>query len=216
MGNVCKTNKNTKDQGKHIPQKEHMHYGPQELVHAAERGHLDKVRRMIEYKENANYGHSEVCNAIYGASASGHLEVLRELITLNGGVNSLHKRRASCNTACPLWRASYSGYYEIVCELVDHGMHETRFDSALQVASEGGHFEIVWKLIESGADLKLCSKNQVEVFENSWWKGAAREELFSRVRKRFEKMIEEALPHCWENQSHIVAVIICQFWVHID
>ncbi|KAI1014433.1 hypothetical protein LB504_012069 [Fusarium proliferatum] len=99
----------------------------------------------IDWDQRNDLGHT----ALYLAAATGHLSTVAALIEKGAELN------VECGTnGSPLHVACFRGYQDIVEELLQHGASPqcgSKFQSAIQAASQGGHEDIVLSLIKHDA-----------------------------------------------------------------
>ncbi|CVL08160.1 related to ankyrin 1 [Fusarium proliferatum] len=95
----------------------------------------------IDWDQRNGLGHT----ALYLAAATGHLSTVMALIEKGA------KQDVECGTyGSPLHVACFRGYQDIVEMLLQHGTSPkcgSKFQSAIQAASQGGHEDIVLSLI---------------------------------------------------------------------
>ncbi|KAI1049601.1 hypothetical protein LB505_013673, partial [Fusarium chuoi] len=95
----------------------------------------------IDWDQRNDLGHT----ALYLAAATGHPSTVTALIKKGAELN------VECGTyGSPLHVACFRGYQDIVEELLQHGASPqcgSKFQSAIQAASQGGHEDIVLSLI---------------------------------------------------------------------
>ncbi|SCO58272.1 related to ankyrin 1 [Fusarium fujikuroi] len=95
----------------------------------------------IDWDQQNGLGHT----ALYLAAATGHLSTVTALIDKGA------KQDVECGTyGSPLHVACFRGYQDIAEELLQHGASPqcgSKFQSAIQAASQGGHEDIVLSLI---------------------------------------------------------------------
>ncbi len=137
------------------------------VVGYVEKGDLKQVKDFI--KKNSDID----LNKEYGgwtllmyASSSGHLEVVKYLVSENmksvNYSNSFYSHTA-------LMAASENGHLEVVKFLLNYRAKLDEFnkrgDTALMMAIHGGHFETVKYLIEYGADINAGRTNAAKLAE---------------------------------------------------
>jgi ankyrin repeat protein len=111
---------------------------------AAVFGRLDVVRYLADHgaEVNASAANGGGYNALTGAVASGHTEIVRWL--LQNGANPNHRYGTGYS---PLLTAAANGHFEIVKLLLTHGadLHATTNDgkSAVSLATERSHPAVV-------------------------------------------------------------------------
>ena len=86
------------------------------LIYAAQMGHLDVVRVLLDGGANAESANVDQWNALHYAAMNGHLHVCRLLLDWGVNVNSLNKRKYT-----PLHYAAWAGYLSVAKLLVERG-----------------------------------------------------------------------------------------------
>ncbi|KAJ7049850.1 ankyrin repeat-containing domain protein [Mycena amicta] len=147
------------------------------MAHAAEQGHLDIVRYVVEkgvevnggdaLRYAAEKGHVEIVCFLVDkgadvkqgyplpyAAAKGHLEIVRILVEKGADINQAAK-----------------GHLEIVRILVEKGADINQGDPLYHAAVKG-HLEIVRILVEKGADINQAAKGHLEIVRILVEKGA--------------------------------------------
>jgi ankyrin repeat protein len=108
----------------------------------------------IDWDQRNDLGHT----ALYLAVATGHLSTVTALIEKGADLN------VECGTyGSPLHVACFRGYQDIMEMLLQHGASSkcgSKFQSAIQAASQGGHEDIVISLI--GHDAVVNSEEDYE------------------------------------------------------
>jgi ankyrin repeat protein len=105
------------------------------MVCAAENGHIDIVRLMIE-KGTKNFH-----EAITHAALYGHIEIVKLMI--EKGVEKFEKNNA-------MWVAARHGHIDIARLMIEH--RANNFNEAMGYATRNGHIDIVRLMIEHGAN----------------------------------------------------------------
>ena len=126
-----------------------------ELLDAARRGELDKLKELLDGGANVNYKDENLMTPIMFATASDHLDIVQELLDRGADVTSV-----DMNGATALHLAGYLGHVEILKKII--GTHVAEGDhlnaqdnhgrTALHMAAEGGHANSVMLLLQNGAD----------------------------------------------------------------
>ncbi|THX26483.1 purine and uridine phosphorylase [Aureobasidium pullulans] len=126
------------------------------LPFAADHGHKEIVRLLLDRIANADASREYVATAIVAASNHGYETIVRMLLDRGADVKILGGRY---NTA--LQAASESGHETIVRLLLDHGADvDNLLDSPsapLHAALRWGYVEVVSLLLEYGADMDASS-----------------------------------------------------------
>ena len=123
------------------------------LVHlAAENGHLEVVRLLIEKGADATAEDDDKSTPLHYAAENGHLEVVRLLIEKGADATA-----ANVYKSTPLhFGGAENGHLEVVRLLIEKGADATAEEgdktTPLHYAAESGHLEVVRLLIEKGAD----------------------------------------------------------------
>jgi hypothetical protein len=132
----------------------------EQLLEAAHRGDLERVRQLIQIGADVNTRvtlRNETPLTL--AAAHGHLEVVRFLLASGAQVNASGRR----NRRALIWAAK-EGHHAIVLELLGASARVDSTDqhdmTALMWAAKGGYTDIVKALVAAGADVKLKDSNQ--------------------------------------------------------
>ena len=128
------------------------------LFGAAEEGHIDCVKTLVEEGADVNRGDDRHETVLMRAARSGHVNVVDALLKAGADVN-----RADTDGNTALIHASVKGQVDCVKSLIKAGADVntvSRYQTALIVAAEGGHFACVEALIHAGADINKgnCGK----------------------------------------------------------
>lgn len=124
------------------------------LHFAAQEGHLDAVRLLLERGANINSKNFRSSTPLMLASRAGHLEIVRLLVEKGADLEIVDGRDETA-----LFLAAESGHVEVVKLLVAHGaklnVRNISKQTPLFQAVFGDHDEVATVLIEAGADVKL-------------------------------------------------------------
>ncbi|XP_068248922.1 kinase D-interacting substrate of 220 kDa-like [Palaemon carinicauda] len=118
-------------------------YGSDVLFRAAENGHVEAVRKLIQVGANVNHGDGF---SLLNAAKNGHLEVVKAFIDAGADVNA--------GEGWILDNAAEAGQTEVMKILIAAGATKEHLDFAMSAAAKGGHFETVKLLLDNGADAK--------------------------------------------------------------
>lgn len=111
------------------------------LIIACEKGNLNIVRSLLDYKANINQITRNGCTPLHAAILNADHTLIKKLL-----------ENSNCNTEChmkdvgtPLFLACSKNEKEIVKQLLDHGafVHSTKGKTALKVAREKKYRDIV-------------------------------------------------------------------------
>ncbi|KAJ7048706.1 ankyrin repeat-containing domain protein [Mycena amicta] len=168
------------------------------LQAASFRGHLEVTRMLLEYgadvnKQAVSYGMpysgdsnallqprgeplriniAKYSNALYAASAEGHLDVAQLLLNRDADVNAQGRRSENA-----LYAASTGGHLDVAQLLLEHGAEVNAqggyYANSLQGASAGGHRDVAQLLLEHGANVNA----QGGYYGNALQAGSARGHL---------------------------------------
>ena len=127
--------------------------GKNSLIFAAEGGHTDTVKLLIDrgadIKARDGRGHS----ALHYAGAGGHTSTIKRLIENHADVNARDGKDRT-----PLYYAIVRGHVETAELLIENkadiNAKNNEGKTPVMLAAEGGHRDIVKLLIENKADLK--------------------------------------------------------------
>jgi ankyrin repeat protein len=86
------------------------------LIYAAQTGHVEVVRVLLEGGANAESANVDQWNTLHYAAMNGHLDVCRLLLDWGVNVNCLNKRKYT-----PLHYAAWAGYLSVAKLLVERG-----------------------------------------------------------------------------------------------
>ncbi len=125
------------------------------LHYAAERGHLDTVKVLIEQQARLDIQDASGETPLHKAVKNGHERVVALLL----------EKKAACNIACngtemtPLHYAAQGGYQAIVALLMRHGADKEALNGAHKTpfycAAETGHEAVVQLLLQRGATVTV-------------------------------------------------------------
>ena len=120
------------------------------MFSAAEQGHLEVVRLLLEAGADKNAAKQYGTTALMLAAHNGHLEVVRVLLEAGADKNAARQDEATA-----LMIAAQDGHLEVVQVLLEaEADMNARQDgtTALMLAAVCGHLEVVRVLLEAGAD----------------------------------------------------------------
>ena len=121
------------------------------LVLAAEEGHLEVVRLLLESGADKDTAGTNSWTALHFAALNGHFQVVRLL--LEAGAD---KDAADTGGWTALRIAAEEGHLEVVRLLLEAGADkdaaDTDGDTALHIAALGGRLEVVRLLLDAAAD----------------------------------------------------------------
>ena len=121
------------------------------LCAAAENGHLELVRLLIEAGADKDAVAERNRTALHFASCGGCPEIVRELLTVGADKNAVASHNATA-----LHMASYNGHLEVGQELLqaraDTHVASLGGNTALHLASLEGHVKVAESLLTAGAD----------------------------------------------------------------
>ena len=134
-------------------------HGKTALFMAAQNGHLEVVRLLIEAGADKAAAHSTGATAVFIAAQNGHLEVVRLLIEAGADKDAVKN-----NGGTALQIAAHNGHLEVVRFLLEAGADKdaARTDgaTALFMAYQNGHVEVVQLLREAGACWRRSNTEQ--------------------------------------------------------
>ncbi|KAH9116360.1 hypothetical protein AeMF1_009691 [Aphanomyces euteiches] len=129
----------------------------EQLVVAAKRGDLKRVRGLVARGANVNFKDKDDATPLIYASKYGHLSIVKELLA--HGADVMLADKTNCT---PLHIASYKGHLIIVQVLLAHGASVDATDengkTPLNWASSWGHIAIVKELLAHGAPINSADK----------------------------------------------------------
>lgn len=129
-----------------------------ELLLAAHRGELDKVKQLLDAGADVNYRNEDSMTPLMFAVTSDHLDIVNELIRRSADITT-----AAMNGATALHLAANFGHIEILKKIIDTHLAElndlnaqdNRGQTALHGAAEGGMVNSVMLLLQKGADATI-------------------------------------------------------------
>lgn len=125
------------------------------LVHAADAGRLDDVRRLVRAGSPVDARLPGEGTALIVAARNGDLPMVKALLEMGASVDL-----ASSRDGNPLVMAAQAGHHDVVDALIEAGADvnaTVRYDETPLInASRFGHLEIVQCLVEKGADVNLA------------------------------------------------------------
>jgi ankyrin repeat protein len=139
-----------------------------ELIDAARRGSLDKVKELLDAGANVNYKDERKLTPIMYAIAGEHLDIVKELIARGADITI-----ADDNGATPLHLAAYSDEIEILKRIIDTHLAESddlnaqdnRGDTALHTAAAGGYANAVILLLNNGASSTIRNDDRLTAYD---------------------------------------------------
>ncbi|KAK6496051.1 hypothetical protein TWF481_002076 [Arthrobotrys musiformis] len=162
------------------------------LYYAAFGGLLDAVEYLISQGAEINLQGRDGGNALVGASAGGHENVVEFLLNHHADVNA----QDGGQYGNALYAASATGHLNVVKVLVDKGADVNgpgagEYCYALSVASARGHKEVVETLLNSGANINAFTKRH-EICDTA---------LASAIKEGHEEIVELLIAHGAEVNS---------------
>lgn len=141
---------------KHVyrPQAKKMNIIDMSLYIAAEKGHVDVVRALLNLKANPNSIYNKTGDTpLYVAARNGHQEIIAQLIAAGAEVNA-----PNTNLFTPLMVAAYQGYEGIVRILLLAGADPT-------IANDAG--VTAWHLAKTDAIKRLLVEAEGMLLERT-------------------------------------------------
>jgi ankyrin repeat protein len=129
-------------------------FGNAPIHQAAQAGHIDIVRILIEYGCPINLKQNFSWRPIHYAASNGYTEMFKMLIEYKADLKAVNGYGFS-----PIHLAAQEGYIEIVNILLKQGIHldtpilNADGNTPLQVAAQNGHIKLVEILIKHGANI---------------------------------------------------------------
>jgi len=129
------------------------------LLMAAENGHTEIVKALLDAGAEVNRSHHEGGFPLLIASQDGHAEIVKALIAAGADVNQIDP----ASGAFALLVAAEGGHTETVTALLAAGadveaVNETNGSFALLMAAQDGYTDVVEALLAAGADVERTSK----------------------------------------------------------
>ena len=129
-----------------------------ELLDAARRGELDKVKQLLDAGADVNYRDEDVITPLMFAVTSEHLDIVNELIRRGADITTVDR-----NGATALHLAAAYGHVDILKKIIDTHLAErdhlnaqdNHGQTALHMAAEGGMVNSVMLLLQKGADATI-------------------------------------------------------------
>jgi ankyrin repeat protein len=129
-----------------------------ELLLAAHRGELDKLKQLLDAGADVNYRNEDSMTPLMFAVTSDHLDIVNELIRRGADITT-----AAMNGATALHLAANFGHVDILKKIIDTHLAErdhlnaqdSRGQTALHGAAEGGMVNSVMLLLQKGADATI-------------------------------------------------------------
>ena len=126
------------------------------LICAAEAGHADLVRCLIERGADVHAGDGDDSRAIHFAAAGGHYSVIDLLLGVGVDLNEANR-----NGMTPLHFASAAGREGCVDFLLERGVNvnvrEVNLRTPLFFAARSGRLDVCRRLINAGADVNVLN-----------------------------------------------------------
>jgi ankyrin repeat protein len=128
------------------------------LLHiAAENGHTETVKALIENGANVNAVDREKMTPLHLAVENGHTETVKALIENGADVNIVNQEKMA-----PLHLAVENGYTETAKALIENGADVNVMDRSgltpLYLAAKNGYKEVAYALMEKGANPLLGNR----------------------------------------------------------
>ena len=129
-----------------------------ELLLAAHRGELDKLKQLLDAGADVNYRNEDSMTPLMFAVTSDQLDIVNELIRRGADITT-----AAMNGATALHLAANFGHVDILKKIIDTHLAERdhlnaqdiRGQTALHGAAEGGMVNSVMLLLQKGADATI-------------------------------------------------------------
>ena len=123
-----------------------------DLLTAAEKGNLRRVRLLVEQGADVNEGNINGFTPVHLASGHGHLDVVRYLVEQGASLDKINN-----DGWTPLFAAAFRGYIEVVRFLLEQGADREKVDNTgwtpLHWAAANSHLDVAMLLMSYGADL---------------------------------------------------------------
>ena len=142
-----------------VKQPNHPEDGTAPLYAASEKGNLDAVNVLLEFKADPNHKANDGWTALFIAAKDGHLATCVRLLDGGAGIDDATNRSAT-----PVFAAAQEGRTDCTTLLLDRGadasicMSNTGA-SPLHIASEHRHVDSARVLLDRGADPNLRRKD---------------------------------------------------------
>ncbi|GAB5356204.1 hypothetical protein AAMO2058_000270800 [Amorphochlora amoebiformis] len=165
-------------------------FGRTALMHAANRGHMELVRVLVEeFGAKVRAKDNQCRNAVMDAAMEGHADIIRLLAQRFGAnVHSSNKYGATALTY-----GAHEGRLEVVRTLVEDcqasiNTRDINGDTPLIVAARWGHPETVQYLLEAKADLRVKGREDKTALE---WALAKGREAITKSRNAAERQVSQ-------------------------
>mmetsp|Transcript_20652 Transcript_20652/g.24815 ORF Transcript_20652/g.24815 Transcript_20652/m.24815 type:complete len:527 (+) Transcript_20652:426-2006(+) len=128
-------------------------FSPRPLLHwAAEEGHSDCVKVLIDNSASVNELDESSCSPLHYAAEGGHIDVIKELLKAGCQKNAVNEYKET-----PLHWAAKNGHAACLKLLLDEGASRSQRNAyqntALHWAARDGHVECTKVLVQAGADM---------------------------------------------------------------
>jgi len=163
-------------------------YGETALIHAADKGHVEYLKALLQSEANVNRANYFGTTALTAAASKGHLECLKALLQNGSDVNQENRSGETDLTV-----AAFKGLHFLLTKGSNVNHQDNDGDTALICAARCGHFECLKALLNHGADVSIKGQQGGIALETAERSSSIKDEDIGdkiiRTLKFYEKML---------------------------